>query len=131
MVKNGLLEQEPPASAVFALHTWPDIPTGIVASMPGPMMAAADTFTISVKGSGGHGAKPHVTIDPIVISAQIIQSLQTVPSRIVNPIDPVVVSVCSVQGGNATNIIPDTVTLKGTTRYYDNKLKKNPLIKWW
>jgi amidohydrolase len=124
MVKNGMLEQEPPASAVFALHAWPDIAAGVIASMPGPMMAAADTFTVTVKGSGGHGAKPHVTVDPIVISAQIIQSLQTIPSRIVNPIDPVVVSVCSIHGGNANNVIPDTVTLKGTTRYFDNKIKK-------
>ncbi|UCB47363.1 MAG: amidohydrolase [Spirochaetota bacterium] len=124
MVMNGLLEQEPKASAVFALHVWPDIPVGIIATMPGPMMAAADTFTVAVKGSGGHGAKPHVTVDPIVISAQIIQSLQTIPSRIVNPVDPVVVSVCSIQGGNATNVIPDSVIMKGTTRYFDNKLKK-------
>jgi amidohydrolase len=124
MVGNGLLTQEPPASAVFALHTWPDIPAGRIASMPGPMMAAADTFTITVKGSGGHGAKPHITVDPIVISAQIIQSLQTLPSRIVNPLDPVVVSVCAIHGGNAHNVIPDTVTMKGTTRYYDKKLKK-------
>jgi len=123
MVEKGILDRDPPASAVYALHGWTQLPTGVIAAIPGPMMAAADTFTIILRGPGGHGALPHLTTDLIVLSAKIIQSLQTITSRIIDPIDPAVVSVCSVQAGTASNIIPDTAVLKGTTRYFDLRLK--------
>jgi amidohydrolase len=123
MGEKGLLELDPPASAVYALHAWTQLPTGVIAAIPGPMMAAADTFTITLRGPGGHGALPHLTTDLIVLGAKIIQSLQTLTSRIIDPLDPVVVSVCSVQAGTASNIIPDTAVFKGTTRYFDQNLK--------
>jgi amidohydrolase len=123
MVEKGLMDQKPVPSAVFALHGWPELPVGKIAALPGPMMAAADTFDVVIKGKGGHGAKPHLTRDPIVTGAQVIQAFQTVSSRVVNPLDAVVVSVCSVQGGSTVNIIPDTVTLKGTTRYFKAELR--------
>ncbi len=123
MVEKGILDRDPPASAVYALHGWTQLPPCVIAAIPGPMMAAADTFTITLRGPGGHGAFPHLTTDLVVLSAKIVQSLQTITSRIIDPLDPVVVSVCSVQAGTASNIIPDTAVLKGTTRYFDRSLK--------
>ena len=123
MVEKGILDRDPPASAVYALHGWTQLPPGVIAAIPGPMMAAADTFTITLRGPGGHGALPHLTTDLIVMSANIIQSLQTVTSRIIDPLDSAVVSVCSVHAGTASNIIPDTAVLKGTTRYFERNLK--------
>jgi amidohydrolase len=123
MVEKGLMDQKPVPSAVFALHGWPELPIGKIAALPGLMMAAADTFEVVIKGEGGHGAKPHLTRDPIVTSAQVIEALQTVSSRVVNPLDAVVVSVCAVQGGSTNNIIPDTVTLKGTRETIERIIK--------
>ncbi len=122
MVARGLLEAEPVPAAVFALHGWPGLPAGQVAAIPGPAMAAADVFTITVKGRGGHGAVPHKAVDPVLAGAQIITALQTIVSRSINPALPAVVSVCSVRGGTTTNIIPDELVMQGTTRYFERRL---------
>jgi len=123
LIQRGLLEAEPRPAAAFALHGWPGIPEGVLAAVPGAAMAATDQFAVTVKGRGGHGAKPHTTIDPVVTAAQVILSLQTIVSRNVDPAEPAVLSVCTIRGGSATNVIPDQVTLEGTVRYFEPDLK--------
>ena len=123
LIQSGLLDAPPQPSAAFALHGWPGLPEGVLTAVPGPAMAAADWFSIVVKGRGGHGAKPHTTIDPVVTAAQVITGLQTIVSRNVNPAEPAVISVCTIQGGKATNVIPEQVRLEGTVRYFDRDLK--------
>lgn len=118
MVEKGLLKDKPKADAVFGLHGWPGIPVGSLLSQPGVMMAAADRFTIVVRGRGGHGARPEKTIDPVAASASIINSLQTIVSRNIEPTQSGVISVCTIHGGTANNVIPDEVVLEGTTRYF-------------
>jgi hippurate hydrolase len=123
LIQRGLLEAPPLPSAAFALHGWPGLPEGVLTAVPGPAMAAADWFSIVIKGKGGHGAKPHTTIDPVVTAAQVITALQTIVSRNVNPAEPAVISVCTIQGGRATNVIPEQVRLEGTVRYFERDLK--------
>jgi amidohydrolase len=123
LVERGLLDAAPRPAAAFALHGWPGMPEGTLAANPGPAMAAADQFAITIKGKGGHGAKPHSTIDPIVTAAQVISGLQTIVSRNINPAEPAVISVCTIQGGRSTNVIPEQVRMEGTVRYFDRDLK--------
>lgn len=123
LVKKGMLEIEPRPGAVWGLHGIPEFEVGQVASRPGRLMAAADRFSLEVIGRGGHGAQPHTVIDPVVLAAQIILALQTIPSRMVSPTQPVVLSVCMVHGGDASNIIPESVRLNGTVRHFDNALR--------
>jgi hippurate hydrolase len=119
LVKEGLFEKFP-ANEVYALHNWPGLAPGKIAVRPGPMMAATDEIQITVRGKGGHAAMPHLVVDPVVACAQIISALQTVASRNANPIDAVVVSVCSMQTSQvgAFNVIPDFVRLAGTVRTF-------------
>jgi amidohydrolase len=122
MVQQGLLEIEPRPEAAFALHGWPGLPQGSIGAGAGPVMAAVDWFVLTVKGTGGHGALPHKATDPVHASAQLVTALQSVVSRSVDPLAPAVLSVCSIHGGHASNVIPDTVTMEGTVRYYDRTL---------
>src|SRR5258706_3216471 len=119
MMKEGLFEKFP-ASEIYALHNWPIMPPGTIAVRPGAMMAATDEVQITVRGRGGHAAIPQFTVDPVVASAHIISALQTIASRNVNPLDPVVVSICSMQTSQvgAFNVIPDSVRLIGTVRSF-------------
>ena len=123
MVEKGLLDAEPLPSAVFALHGWPELPVGTIAARSGVYMAAADRFSIRIEGRGGHGAKPHLAVDPIVTGTRVVQALQTIISRSVDPAEPAVVSVCTFHGGAADNVIPDEVAMTGTVRYFNGKLK--------
>lgn len=123
MVRAGLLEQVPRPDAAFALHGWPGIPLGALASVAGPMMAAADRFTLRVIGKGTHGARPHAGVDPVVIAAQVILALQAIVSRNVDPLRPAVLSVCTVHGGRTSNVIPEEVVMEGTTRYFHPTLR--------
>jgi amidohydrolase len=116
MVQDGVLESPPKIDAIIALHAWPDADVGTIGAKAGPAMAAMDKFEIIVRGPGGHGAMPHLTSDPIVAAAQIINSLQTVVSRSIEPIQPIVFSVCMIHGGHAFNIIPREVKMVGTAR---------------
>jgi amidohydrolase len=111
---TGELGAEP--QAIFGLHGWPALPTGRVSSKPGPLLAATDTFTITVHGQGGHAAMPQNSSDPITAAAGLVLSLQQVVSRDLDPTEPAVVSVTQVHGGTAFNVIPETVTIKGTAR---------------
>jgi amidohydrolase len=119
MVKEGLFERFP-AESVYALHNWPGLPPGKIAVGAGPMMAATDEIQITVRGKGGHAALPHLAVDPVVMAAHIITALQTVASRNVEPVDAVVVSLCSMQTSQlgAFNVIPDNVKLIGTVRSF-------------
>jgi hippurate hydrolase len=119
MVRDGLFDKFP-AHEVYALHNWPALPPGKIAVGTGPVMAATDEVQIVVRGKGGHGAMPHLVIDPVVAAAQIVGALQTIASRNVEPTDAVVVSICSMQTSQvgAFNVVPDSVRLVGTVRSF-------------
>jgi amidohydrolase len=117
MVKDGLFDRCP-MERVFGLHNWPEAKTGTFLWRTGPVMAAVGFFEIVVTGKGSHGASPHQGIDPIMVSAQIIGALQTIVSRSIEPIEGGVVSVGSISGGDAHNILPERVVMKGTARWF-------------
>jgi amidohydrolase len=117
MVKDGLF-QRCPMEKVYGLHNWPEAKAGTFLWRTGPVMAAVAFFDITITGLGSHGASPHQGIDPIVVSAQIIGALQTIVSRSIEPIEGGVVSVGSIAGGEAYNILPERVVMKGTARWY-------------
>ena len=121
MVKDGLFERCP-MQKVFGLHNWPEMQAGKFLWRTGPVMAAVGFFEITVTGKGSHGASPHQGIDPIMVSAQIISALQTIVSRSIEPIEGGVVSVGSITGGDAYNILPERVVMKGTARWYQPKV---------
>ncbi|MBY5992476.1 M20 aminoacylase family protein [Ferrimonas balearica] len=118
MVADGLLTRFP-MKRVYALHNFPGIPQGHIHLRPGPMMASSDRFRIRVQGKGGHGAMPHLAVDPVLVAAHILVALQSLVSRSQNPIRPAVVSCTKVQAGEATNVIPDHAVLEGTFRAFD------------
>ena len=113
----------PNVDVIFGLHTKPDIPAGKIAFKSGPLMAAVDVIRITIQGKGGHGAMPHTTRDPIVAAAAIIQGVQTIVSRQVNPLDAVVISFGSIHGGEANNVIPEKVEIWGTVRTFCPQLR--------
>jgi len=119
MVDEGLFERFP-ANEIYAVHNWPGLPPGQMAVRPGPVMAATDEIIVRVRGKGGHAAMPHLTVDPVVITAQVISALQTIASRNTSPLDAIVVSVCSMETSqtNVFNVIPDFVKLIGTVRTF-------------
>ena len=117
MVKEGLFTQFP-CEAVFGLHNWPGMPVGTVGTRVGPMMAAADLFTIDIFGKGGHAALPHHAADPVVIAAHLVTALQTLVSRSTDPLEAAVVSVTGIEGGKAYNVIPERARLFGTVRSF-------------
>jgi len=119
MVEEGLFDRFP-ANEIYAVHNWPGLPPGQMAVRPGPMMAATDEIVMTIRGKGGHAAMPHLTVDPVVITAQVISALQSIASRNVSPVDAVVVSVCSMETSqtNVFNVIPDFVKLIGTVRSF-------------
>ncbi len=117
MVQDGLFERCP-MEKVYGLHNWPDAKAGTFLWRTGPVMAAVGFFDIVITGLGSHGASPHQGIDPIVVSAQIIGALQTIVSRSIEPIEGGVVSIGSISGGEAYNILPERVVMKGTARWY-------------
>ena len=119
MVEEGLFDRFP-ANEVYAVHNWPGLPPGQMAVRPGPVMAATDEIVITVRGKGGHAAMPHLTVDPVVITAQVISALQAIASRNANPLDAIVVSVCSMETSQTGvfNVIPDFVKLIGTVRSF-------------
>ena len=118
LMNDGLYTRWPKPNYALALHDDSDIETGKIAVIEGYSHAAADSVDVTVKGTGGHGAYPHKTHDPIVLAAQIINAWQTITSREKNPLDPVVVTVGSIHGGTKHNNIPDEVKLQLTVRTY-------------
>jgi amidohydrolase len=126
MVKAGVLENPRP-DVVLVGHVWNDKLVGTVDVTAGAVMAAAEKWTGTVYGEGGHGALPHQAIDPIVVASHIVTSLQTVVSRNVCPLETAVVTVGSFHGGDAFNVIPDRVDLGGTIRTYDARVRETVL----
>jgi hippurate hydrolase len=121
MVDEGVADD---VSSIFALHLWPALPFGKVATKAGPIMAAADAFEMEIKASGGHGAMPHLASDAIAIAAQVVTALQTIVSREVDPIEPAVLTVGEIGAGTAFNIIADEARIGGTVRTLDADLRK-------
>ena len=121
MVKDGALDGRvlgPRVAQLYGLHGWPSLPVGTVASCPGPMLASADAFEITLHGAGGHAAWPHLAKDPVLAAGAIVQALQSIVSRNVRPLDAAVVSVTAIHAGEAFNVIPETARLRGTTRHF-------------
>lgn len=123
MIEDGVME-EPRVDYVFGLHIFANYPSRSFALREGPLMAASGTFRIKVVGKGGHGSAPHQTVDPVFVSAQVITALQSIRSRMLDPLEPSVVSVCSVHSGTRNNIIPDDATLEGTMRTVNETTRK-------
>ncbi len=115
MIEEGLLDS-PTVDAAFAIHIFPRLPRGIVATRPGPLLAAADEFTIEVVGRGGHASMPHDAYDPIPVACEIVQALQTFVTRRINAFDPAIITVGRITAGTTHNVIPETAMLEGTIR---------------
>jgi hippurate hydrolase len=122
MIDDGLFEMFP-ADCVFGMHNFPDIPVGHFAVKPGAMMASSDCFEITITGKATHAAIPHLGNDAIVVTAQVINALQTIVSRTVDPADCAVVSITQIHAGNTWNAIPESVVLRGTFRSFDKQVK--------
>jgi amidohydrolase len=118
MIDDGLFERFP-CDEIYALHNWPSLAAGTVATRPGAMMAAADRFDITVCGAGGHAAQPHLTSDTILCAAQIVTGANTLVARRVDPNASAVLSVTCIHGGSAHNILPSEVRITGTVRTFD------------
>jgi amidohydrolase len=123
MIDEGVLQAPEPAMAL-GVHLWNHKPLGWLGVTAGPAMAAADIFTIRIVGKGGHGAMPHETVDPVVAAAQIVSALQTIVGRNVPPMETAVVTVAMIHGGDAFNVIPSQVEMKGTLRAFDPQVRQ-------
>ncbi|MBB6099306.1 amidohydrolase [Deinobacterium chartae] len=121
LVDAGVMEG---VDVAVGAHLFSPIPVGLVALKSGPLLAAPDTFEITVQGRGGHGALPHQTVDPIVIGTQLVTALQTIVSRQRDPLEPAVLSVTTFHAGTAHNVIPESATLGGTVRTFDPELRQ-------
>ena len=115
MINDGLMDRWK-INEVYGLHNMPGMPVGHFATRAGSLMAATDEFNITIHGIGGHAAKPHDTVDPIVVGSQVVSAIQTIASRNVDPLDSIVVSTTVFQAGNAFNVIPQSAFLRGTIR---------------
>lgn len=130
MIRDGALENPKPAG-IIALHVHPGLDFGKLSFRKGRVMASADEIYMTIRSKGGHAAAPHLTADTILITSQLIVSLQQIISRNNNPLSPSVLSICSIQGGHTTNVIPSEVKLKGTFRAMDEgwRFKAHELIR--
>ena len=115
MVKDGLMDRFK-IEEVYGMHNYPGLPIGEFALRPGPLMAAADRILIEIEGKGGHAARPHIAVDTIVVGAQMINQIQSIVSRNVDPLHSAVISITMFQAGNTDNVIPQTALLRGTAR---------------
>jgi len=122
MIKEGLFEMFP-VDSVYGLHNWPGMPAGTFGVGSGPFMAAADMFDLTINGRGGHAALPDQCIDPIVVASQVVSALQTITSRNTHPVDSVVISVTQIHAGDAYNVIPDSVRMRGTVRTFQTETR--------
>lgn len=121
MIEDGCLDG---VDVIYGAHVWPALSVGEVAVTEGYAMAAGDLFEIEIKGRGGHGAQPHMTVDPLVVGCQLVLNLQQIVSRHVNPLEPAVLTVASIHSGQASNVIPDTCTLTGTIRCFNPDVRQ-------
>lgn len=120
MVNAGVLEG---VDAIFGLHLWAPHSVGTIAVKSDELMAAADNFTITIQGKGGHGGMPHFSVDPIVVASHLVIQLQSIISRQVDPLQPAVISVCKIEAGDSFNVIPDQCRLMGTVRTFDKQVR--------
>jgi amidohydrolase len=123
MMRDGVLDS-PKVDMTLALHLWNEKPLGWLGVARGPAMAGAEIFTVKVVGRGGHGAIPDATVDPVVAAANIVNALQSIVARNVGPLETAVVSVTTIHGGTAFNVIPQEVILEGTIRTFDNGVRQ-------
>jgi len=123
LIKEGILE-DPEPIAVLALHGWPGYPVGCIGSRPGEIMAAADFFSIKVLGKGGHGSTSGLQNNPIIIAANIVSGLSSIPEKEFTPDVPVVVSINKIHGGTTSNVIPSEVIIEGSTRFFNEDAGK-------
>jgi len=123
MIEEGILK-DPKVDGAFGCHLWGQLKEGTVRVSHGAMMASPDLFELEIMGKGGHGAYPHLAIDPITIAAYVITTLQSVVSRRINPVEPVVITIGSINGGNLYNIIPNSVKISGTVRTLNERIRK-------
>jgi len=123
MLAEGLFERFP-VDAIFGLHNWPGIPAGEFRFIDGPAMAAVDLVIITVRGKGGHGAKPHEAVDPIVAASALVLALQSIVSRNVDPLETAVFTVGSIHGGTMPTVIPDSVELQATVRTFSPAVRQ-------
>ena len=117
MIRDGLFDKFP-MDAVFGMHNWPGLQMGRFAASAGAVMASSNEFKITIHGKGGHAAMPHNALDPVPVACQLVQSLQTIISRNLKPIDAGVISVTMIHAGEATNVIPNFCELQGTVRTF-------------
>jgi amidohydrolase len=115
MVQDGLMDRFR-IEEVYGMHNYPGLPVGRFGLRPGPLMAAADRLTIEIVGRGGHAARPHISVDTVLVGAQIINQIQSIVSRNVDPLQAAVISICVFQAGSTDNVIPQTALLRGTAR---------------
>ena len=123
LVENGVLEN-PKVSAIFGLHVFPELPTGVVGTKPGPFLASSDVFRVKILGKSTHASRPHQGIDPVVISAQAVNTLHHIVSRYVDPLEPAVLTIGKIEGGFAENVIPDEVRFEGTVRTLNQEVRE-------
>ncbi len=118
VIDEGMLDAAPAPSAAFAIHISPNIPTGVIATRSGPLMAATDTIEIEILGKGGHASMPHYTRDPIPAACEIVLALQSLVTRRIEAFDPVVLSITKIEAGTTSNVVPETARLTGTLRSF-------------
>jgi hippurate hydrolase len=121
MIEEGVLDG---VDAGFAIHVTPNLPSGWVATRPGPLMASADEFSVVVKGRGGHASTPHLTGDPVPVACEIVTALQTAVTRRVDAFAPAVVTVAQIRAGTANNVIPESAQLSGTIRTTSERTRR-------
>lgn len=121
MMADGLFARFP-MDAIFGMHNWPGMAAGQFAIKPGPCFASSNEFQITIRGKGCHAAMPHLGVDPVPVACQMVQAFQTIVSRNVRPIDTGVISTTMIQAGEATNVIPDYVTVQGTVRTFTTEV---------
>jgi len=125
MIEDGLLDADPKPDAAFALHIFPNFKAGTIAGRAGPLLASVDTWTIKVKGKGGHASMPHLAIDPVPVACEIGLALHAMVTRRANVFDPIVLTLGKIAGGTASNIIPETVDMLGTLRTTSEAARDN------
>jgi amidohydrolase len=120
IVEEGHLDD---VNAIFGLHVWAALPSGKIGIKEGPLMASADAFKVTIRGKGGHAAMPNLSIDPIVVAADLINAYQKIITREVSPLEPAVISVTYIKAGTTFNVIPEEVEMLGTIRTFNEEVR--------
>lgn len=122
MISDGLFERFP-CDEIYALHNWPDMPLGQVSARLGAAMAGSDNFDITISGRGSHAAQPDKAADPVMVAVTLAQAMQTIVSRNVSPLRSAILSITRIEAGSAYNVIPETASLAGTLRTFDEEVR--------